>query len=171
MQPSFGGPLWSVLTIENDGDGGHGSRNYFDKILGKQIIPRTPPPTLNKKTTQQYPYFENIIHDQANVGHSVAMENGMMLVGVPNSDYIVWHSKHNKTVVNGTGMVIVYRQLSGVWSRMGELNPPLQMKKMYSAYSKFGASVDISIDFQNNHTVSKECKRVARGLQEDAAAP
>ena len=25
MQPSFGGPLWSVLTIENDGDGSKGA--------------------------------------------------------------------------------------------------------------------------------------------------
>ena len=121
--------------------------------------------TMN--TNQQYPYFEHIIHDQARVGHSVAMENGMMLVGVPNSDCIVWHSNHNSTVVNGTGMVIVYRQMSGVWSRMGELNPPHLAHvahddddddEQVAAYSKFGASVDISIDFQNNHTVRERSR-------------
>lgn len=60
MQPSFGGPLWSVLTIVNDGDGGYGNRNYFDKIIGTKIVP--------KNEFKKYPYFENYMSETANMG-------------------------------------------------------------------------------------------------------
>ena len=135
MQPSFGSPLWSVLTIVNDGDGGAGDREYFHKIVGKLEVP----PNQRKI----YPYEEDILSDSAQMGHSIASEGDFLLVGVPNSDHVLHHTVTNKTIWNATGTVQFYRKMLGAWERMSNLLLPNIMKT--KSFTKFGASVDISI--------------------------
>ncbi len=36
MEPSFGGPLWTTVRLRNDGDGGYGTRGYYEKLLVKE---------------------------------------------------------------------------------------------------------------------------------------
>jgi len=88
--------------------------------------------------------------DRAQMGHSVGMEQGFMLVGVPNSDYIVHHGvkKSQKNVQNATGMVLCYRQILGTWIKVDEINAP---KSGISNYAKFGSSIDISVGIGNTN--------------------
>jgi hypothetical protein len=36
MEPSFGGPLWTIVRLRDDGDGGYGTRGYYEKHLMKE---------------------------------------------------------------------------------------------------------------------------------------
>ena len=38
--PTFGGDYWSVVTIEDDGDGGVGLRSYYDKFAASSVESR-----------------------------------------------------------------------------------------------------------------------------------
>ena len=151
MQPSFGGPLWSVLTIVNDGDGGSGSRNYVDKLIGKQPTQHS---NLNRpKHANNYPYVTNLLTDASQFGHSIATDQNFMLVGVPYSDLMLHQFTNqatpsiSRTMYNQTGMVVCYVQMLGLWSRVGEFNAPLNSGIKDNA--KFGTSVDVNVVNEN----------------------
>ena len=58
IEPTFGGALWSVLTVTDDGDGGMGTRSYYDRVVAP---------------TKAYDNF----------GESVSVSLNTMVVGAP----------------------------------------------------------------------------------------
>jgi hypothetical protein len=102
MEPSYGGNLWAVVNIENDGDGAYGTRGYSEKLFAN--------PTKDQR-------FH--IHNDAKYGFTLSIEDSILAVSAPHAD-----------VFNGTtktlyaGVVVIHRRISGVWIKDATISSP-----------------------------------------------
>ena len=117
MVPSYGGSLWTTITIIDDGDGGHGGRDYFERLL--------PPPTdaawkqssaVDGKSYDppNAPYASSAV-DWMEMGSAVAIDNSAVIVGAPRSE---------QSSLKNVGSAFTYFRYSGVWERKQTLAPP-----------------------------------------------
>ena len=130
FQPTFGGQLWSTVTIQDDGDGGVGTEVYFDNFNSEDLhigfdkfgyaMSMTDP--SNQKPT---PGMYSPLSQEAATGHKLA-------VGCPWADY------DNVTHV-GTVHIFEKDPSSGIWTRSHILKRPGSVTT--NAY--FGTSVSM----------------------------
>ena len=119
FQPSFGGNLWSTVTIEDDGDGGIGTETYFDILE----------PSSDSRAHDKFGYALAAKDSSAQTPtagmfspSTIEANDGLTLaVGAPYVDTVVG----NDTAAS-TGRVYVYTKSSatGVWSRVQEVTRP-----------------------------------------------
>lgn len=92
FQPTLNGDHWTTVTIVDDGDGGQGTRSYYEKLFGADEAADVVP--------------------EAAFGASVAMDGGVLLVSAPEEE--VDSQPH-------AGSVHAFSRTSGIWSREGVL--------------------------------------------------
>ena len=121
MIPSYGGSLWTTITIVDDGDGGHGSRDYFERLL--------PPPAYSaweKKAAADAKSYDPSTSayaddtasgyvDWQEMGSAVEIDNNTAIVGAPRSA---------REGAKSVGSAFSYFRYSGVWSRKQVFVPP-----------------------------------------------
>jgi hypothetical protein len=122
--PTYGGNLWSTVTIVDDGDGMTTSplRAYTTKVYAGDDV--NPPETWPSAMTAGSEF-----------GFALGVDStrGFAAVGAPEK------LKKLGSVLKRTGSAYIYAYASGIWSQAAELAPTAG----YVELSRFGESVDI----------------------------
>ena len=103
MEPSYGGDLWSVVTIENDGDGAYGTRGYSEKLFANPV---------------NDPQYD--IHDDARYGFTLSIEDTILATSAPHAHVTL--SGQNKILY--AGVVVIHVRVNGVWIKDATICSP-----------------------------------------------
>jgi hypothetical protein len=117
-EPSFGGDLWAEVTITDDGDGGYGTQNYYEKF--------------SKPTESES--FDGF-------GSSVSLSTYTTKIGAVQTYAAAGLPNAKRGNIEGAGKAFVYSLASGMWSKDSELMPASNSKAYTTKFAHFGASI------------------------------
>lgn len=132
IEPSPAGQLWAKVTIEDDGDGGVGTRGYADKLY--------PPPTYAGgfgSAVDVDVYLQGSFGAPGGPNAAAKASAGSLDLAISGSPLLRVGGKEF------AGAAHVFRRVSGVWIFEATLQP----SEGPTAHERFGISVAVDNDF------------------------